>query len=334
MRDGRPGSDTRASVAVVGAGLAGMACARALSERFKVRLFDKSRGVGGRLSTRYAGEYEFDHGAQYFTVRDPGFADVVERAWRDGALSRWGGRAVYLEDDGVAPDTGGERWVGVPRMNSFAKWMAEDTGSGSLDVVLGERVVEIEDIGGWTLRFEDGSERAGFDRVVLAVPAPQALDLLPPEFNGRDRVEAVEMDPCFAVMVGLDAPLDLDFATLRAKGLPVDWVAHNSEKPARPDAPALMIHSEAEWSRAHVDADRDAVMAELLDVASDLLFRDLRGAPHTVIHRWLYSSVRTPVGEPALYDPALRLGVCGDWCPGGRVEGAWLSGTALAGLMT
>ena len=340
MRDGRPHSDTRATVAVVGAGLSGMACARALSARYKVKLFDKSRGVGGRLSTRYAEAYEFDHGAQYFTVRDPGFADTVERARRDGVLAQWGvggreGRALYFTDDKVDEDTGGTRWVGTPRMNSFGKWMASDTsGAGALDIELGARVSRLSSAGGWTLHFEDGSTRAGFDAVVLAVPAPQALALLPDASPHSEPVSRVEMDPCFALMVGLEDPHDFGITTLRAKDLPVDWLAVNSTKPGRPDSPAtLMIHSEADWTRAHVDADRGEVERILLQTASDLLRHDLSSAPHTALHRWLYSSVRTPVGEPALWDGDASLGLCGDWCLGGRVEGAWLSGTALAGLM-
>ena len=336
MRDGRPHSDTRATVTVVGAGLSGMACARALSARYKVKLFDKSRGVGGRLSTRYAEAYEFDHGAQYFTVRNPGFADAVLRARRDGVLAQWQGRALYLTDDTMDEDRGGTRWVGTPRMNSFAKWMASDTsGAGALDIELGARVSRLESAGGWTLHFEDGDTRAGFDAVVLAVPAPQAMALLPDDSPHRAQVSRVEMDPCFALMVGLDGAHDFGLTTLRAKGLPVDWLAVNSTKPGRPDAPTtLMIHREAEWSCTHVDTDRAEVERILLQTASDLLRHDFTQAPHTALHRWLYSSVRTPVGEPALWDEDARLGVCGDWCPGGRVEGAWLSGTALAGMMS
>ena len=326
MREGAPHSDTRPSVAVVGAGMSGLACARALAPHAKVQVFDKSRGVGGRLSTRYAGAYEFDHGAQYFTARDPHFQAFVAEAVTAGVVTPWSSRALYLKADGVEQDRGGERYVGTPRMNALPKWMAK-----GISVETAARVASITTDGGHTLHFEDGGTQSGFSATVLAIPAPQAALLLPLDFAGREAVETADLAPCFALMVGLDAKHDFDVDTLRVEGLPIDWIAVNSHKPGRPDgATTLMIHASAAWSRAHVDDDRADVEAELLAVASDLLFTDLRDAPHIALHRWLYSSVATPAGQSHLWDPALRIGVCGDWCPGGRVEGAYLSGLTLA----
>ena len=326
MKDGVSHTDLRPSVAIIGAGISGLACARALEGVAKTVLFDKSRGVGGRMSTRYAGAYEFDHGAQYFTVRDPAFRAEVEAAEADGVLTRWPSRALYLTDDGLERDRGGDRWVGTPRMNAFPKWLAEGR-----NIELGQRVSAIRAEAGYTLHFEDGSTRAGFSAVAVAVPAPQAAAILPDTFAHLDAVRSARMDVCFALMLGLDRDPGFGFDTLRAKGLPVDWIAVNSHKPGRPDTPAtLMVHAEADWSNAHAEADRDAVLRTLRQTASDLLFTDLRQAPHQTLHRWLYSSVAHPAGEPCLWDETLRIGACGDWCPGGRVEGAWQSGVALA----
>ena len=326
MRDGAPGSDLRHTVAIVGAGVSGLACAQALSPHVKVKLFDKSRGVGGRLTTRYAGAYEFDHGAQYFTARDPGFQQVVEHAQVEGVLAPWAGQFLYLTDEGVEHDRGGDRWVGTPRMNAFAKWLARD-----LDIETGMRVSGLSTEGGHVLHFEDGSQRAGFSAVVVAIPVPQALAVLPHDFRHMDTLRTAEMDACFALMVGMEGATDLGFASLRAKGLPFDWIAVNSSKPGRPDGlTTLMIHAEAGWSNAHVEADRDWIAATLRSTAGDLLRHDLLDAPHQTLHRWLYSSVAHPAGEVAFWDKRIGVGTCGDWCPGGRVEGAWQSGTALA----
>ena len=327
MREGAPGTDTRPTVAVIGAGISGMACARELLRQgLKVKIYDKSRGVGGRLSTRYAGDYEFDHGAQYFTAVDPAFKRLVDEALEAGVVAPWEGRALYLSDDIAAPDHGKPRFVGIPRMNSFAKWLGE-----GLDVDLGRRVSAIGEEGGWRLSFEDDSHEMGFSAVVLSVPAPQALPLLPDDFAHIDAIRSAKMDACFALMVGLEGEHDFGVTSLRAKHLPVDWIAVNSTKPGRPDGvTTLIIHAEADWSNAHVEADRDHIARVLRQTASDLLFHDLSDAPHQTLHRWLYSSVAHPVDEPALYDPDLRIAVCGDWCPGGRVEGAYLSGISAA----
>ena len=56
-------------VGIVGAGMAGLACATELVRAgFQVSLFDKSKGVGGRMSHRYYEKWGADHGAQYFML--------------------------------------------------------------------------------------------------------------------------------------------------------------------------------------------------------------------------------------------------------------------------
>ena len=327
MREGVPGTDTRPTVAIVGAGVSGLSCARELLGRnVKVKLFDKSRGVGGRLTTRYADAYEFDHGAQYFTVTDADFEALVREAEAAGVVAPWEGRALYLTDDSVDMDRGKARFVGTPRMNSFGKWLAD-----GLPIETGRRVSEMAREGGWRLGFEDGSSEAGFSAVVLTPPVPQTMALIPDGFAHIDTLRTAKMDACFSLMVGMEQPLEHDIISLRAKGLPVDWIAVNSSKPGRPDGvTTLMIHSEPDWSNAHVEADRDYIAEVMLRTASDLLFTDLSDAPHKVLHRWLYSSVANPAGELAFCDAEMRLAVCGDWCPGGRVEGAWLSGREAA----
>src|SRR5690349_18625283 len=107
-------------VAVIGAGLAGLALARFLTETgFPVKVFDKGRGPGGRMSTRRREEGTFDHGAQYFTARDPGFQRMV-RTWEErGLVAQWRGRFGSLSHGTVTPETQGPvRYVGVPGMSA------------------------------------------------------------------------------------------------------------------------------------------------------------------------------------------------------------------------
>ena len=157
-------------IAIVGAGLSGLTAAQNLKTISDIKLFDKSRGVGGRMSTRYAGDYEFDHGAQYFTARDGRFRAAVETAIEQGHVTPWKARAYYRKGFDLVPDTGGERFVGSPRMNSWPKALAQ-----GLDVSLGVSVSKLSQVDGqWTLHFEDGTEQGGFDLVICALPAAQA----------------------------------------------------------------------------------------------------------------------------------------------------------------
>ena len=316
------------TVAIIGAGMAGLTAARLIAERTPVVVFDKSRGVGGRMSTRYAGDYEFDHGAQYFTVTDPNFAAFLDTV--GPSAQPWDSRGLYLRRGSLEADTGRPRWVGTPRMNALPKAMAD-----GLEVRLGARVSALSGgPGAVRLSLEDGSEHGPFTHAVLSVPAPQAAALLAPSSPLQARVAGVSMHACFALMVGFPKE-GTDFApgwdTLRVSDLPVGWIARNSAKPGRPDAHhAVVVHAAPEWSDRNVDTDREDVRATLLECASALCGVDLFQAPHIALHRWLYAYSDAGVGEACLQDAARGLVVAGDWCVGGRVEGAHLSGRAAA----
>jgi len=314
------------TIAIIGAGVSGLSCARRLNGAVNVHVFDKSRGVAGRMSTRYTDEFEFDHGAQYFTARHPDFRAEIITAIENGHAAPWIGRAFYKKALGIEPDIGADRFTAVPRMNSWAKALA-----AGLNVNLSTRISAINKEGRlWTLSSEDGHEFRGYHGIVLAIPAPQAEALLSPSFSKIKAVKQTQMDACFALMLGFDDLPDLGWDSLRVENGPCAWIAMNSHKPERAKLPAIMVHSAADWSNAHANDDRDDIAKVLLKAASEATDYDLSVAKYTALHRWLYASVSTAPNEGCLYDKALNLAVCGDWCLGGRVENAFLSGRAAA----
>lgn len=313
------------TIAIIGAGIAGLSAANHLLNHGKdVRLFEKSRGVGGRMTTRYAGAWEFDHGAQYFTVQDDAFKSAIDAAQAAGAIAPWTACGLYLDKTGISDDRGRPRFVGTPRMNSLPKFWAN-----GLDINLNRRVAKISKGEHWDLHFEDGSVETGFEAVMSTIPAAQAKAILPQSSSLLDRIDELQMQACFSLMIGFDHALDLRWDTLRIKDLPIDWISHNAAKPGRKkDFGTLLITSEPHWSDQYKDADRDWVKHIMLDVASPLMDMPLHDAPHQVLHRWLYASNRyaTDIG----FISADGIIVCGDWCKGGRVQGAWVSGRAAA----
>lgn len=312
-------------IAILGCGIAGLSAARELRRAgVDVTLFDKSRGVGGRMSTRYAGAWEFDHGAQFFTIQDSGFRAEIESAMKAGVVATWSSNALYLKTGELSADRGRDRYVGYPRMNSLPKYWAQ-----GLDIQLGQRVTALVKTDTWELMFEDGSKSIGFDGVISTLPPAQAQALLPRNFSKMAAVETAEMHVCFCLMVGLAHPLNPGWDTLRVKDLPIDWIAVNSAKPGRlNDVGTLVVHSEALWSDRHADADRDWVQQVMIQSASALLEMPLEKAPHIALHRWLYASSKFSPDVACLKDEGFI--VAGDWCLGGRVQGAWLSGRAAA----
>ncbi|MEL6473223.1 MAG: FAD-dependent oxidoreductase [Pseudomonadota bacterium] len=322
------------TIAIIGAGLAGLSAAHELVRQGKsVRLFDKGRGPGGRMSTRRAqtglGELRWDHGAQYFTARDSRFREVVEDLVATGAAAIWEGRFVSLSTDGEAsPLTPEVRFVGAPGMNAIIKALGE-----GFNVAWGKRVERISGSAGhWTLDFEDGGKEGPFDAVVSAVPAeqvPALLEDVAPDI--AKEASSVVSAPCWALMLAFSEPIDSGFDAARRDGGPIAWLARNSSKPGRDDGETWVVHASPDWSRDHLEDTADAVADRLAEA-----FRHLTGAPepsYAAAHRWRYSQVETTAATPAIWDASLTLGACGDWRIAPRVEAAWTSGLALAELI-
>ncbi len=317
------------AVAVIGAGIAGVACALELGAAgVEARLFDKGRGLGGRLSTRRAEPWHFDHGAQYFTVRDPVFTTRVAQWLEDGVVRPWAGRLVVLRSGTVELIKDREtRYVGVPGMNAMVRHAARD-----LDLRVSVQVAPPEwGAGAWHLRTVGGASLGLFQQVVVAVPAPQAAPLLAASPMLAARVAVVPMACCWSVMLGFAKPLAvLPFDGGFVHDSPLAWVARNNSKPGRPEAEAWVLQASRRWSERHLDSPGEGVAAELLTAFQEASGHRLPKPVSRATHRWRYAAAAQPLGEAALYDPELGIGVCGDWCLGERIEDAWRSGRALA----
>lgn len=304
----------KVEIAIVGAGLAGLACAVGLrAQGHAPVLFDKSRGVGGRLSTRRAdGMLRFDHGAQFVTARTTGFSTLLDEARTAGRAARW--------DDG----SGETRIVGIPGMNALAKHMAD-----GLSIRLAERISHVTRAAdGWHIA--TGDETWACRRVVLAVPAPQARALLGEAHPLAQEIAAAEMAPCLALMVAFEGPVPAPFLARRDPDDALDWIALNSSKPGREDLNSWIAHGAPAWSCEHLERTPDEIAALMLPMLCERLGANPASAHHVAAHRWRFARVTTPLGMPFARDESALLYAGGDWCLGARAECAWESGTAIA----
>ena len=315
------------AIAIVGAGLAGLSCAAALQAAGRgVVLFEKSRGPAGRMSTRNGDDWQCDFGAQYFVVRDPSFRDEVQR-WTDAGVAQlWQPRLSSFVGRAWKPTrTALARHVGVPAMTAPAHWLARGLEVRSQATV--QPLVWTE--GGWKLQFaEPGIPDAVFGSVLLAVPAPQAQALLGEHAPGLGVVAGrAGMQACWSLMLRFDAPVPWELDAAFVNQGPLRWMARDTSKPGRPRHETWVLHATAEWSHDHLEDDPADVARAMLKAFADL------GGPAPAAwtaHRWRYATNAPPLTEGCAWDAAAGLGLCGDWLHGGKVEGAWLSGQALA----
>ena len=326
---------TSLPIAIIGAGLAGLSCAQALLQAgHTVHVFDKSRGPSRRMSTRRAeddnGPWQCDHGAQYFTARNPAFRAEVARWQQAGVAALWDARLASFDGNAwTTPATPLERFVGTPRMTAPAAWLVQHLG----EPALAQWQTTVQLLGhterGWTITSaEHGLHSPRYRAVLLAVPAPQAVPLLAPVAPaGAALAASARMRGSWAVMLRYASPVALPWEGAFINSGPLRWVARDSSKPGRTGSETWLLHASAEWSEAHIEDNAESVTAALLAA-----FAALGGpAPQAATaHRWRYADTEAPLTQGSWWDASLRLGLCGDWLRGGKVEGAWLSGRALA----
>jgi predicted NAD/FAD-dependent oxidoreductase len=317
-------------IAIIGAGIAGLALAREIHGLADVRVFEKSRGYGGRMATRQAKPYQFDHGAQFFTAKSGHFAGFLEPYIAAGHVARWDAEFVEIESDNIICrrnwKDGPPHYVCVPQMNVLAKQMAVD-----LDVVFETLVTRIVAMGSrWRLEGEDQSSLGEFDWVALAIPPKQALDLMPGSFAGLDTIATKQMLGCYSLMLGFKQALPLDWQAAFVSDADISWISNDSSKPGRPDCYSLLVHSTNRWAEQNIEADQETVVAYLQAELERVIRRDVSSADHVALQRWRYANIKKQNGANYLIDPDRQLAAVGDWCIHGRIESAYLSGFGLA----
>jgi renalase len=320
--------------AIVGAGIAGLACGHALKDAgATVAVFEREAFPGGRAATLINGAGPYDHGAQYFTASDDRFIAALERWQAVGIVQRWQGRIIAF-DSGSRQDktAAAERFVAVPGMRRLGLHLAQ-----GLDVRYLAPIARLQrGPAGWHLHCEgEGEEVHGpFDTVLVALPSPLAADLLAGLTALAEVAGAVNWDSCWAVAMALAQPSGADFEGAFMNDDPIlGWAALDSAKPRRGRVDGVaerwILHARPQWSRRYAGLNELDVTYWMVRSFAARLRRNLNPL-HTWAVRWPLATPINPLPRPFLWDEAQHLGMAGDWCGGPRVEGAYLSGLALA----
>lgn len=315
-------------IAVIGSGMAGATVAFALSGHAQVTLFEKSRGLGGRMSTRRAGRYNFNHGAQYFTARSRQFISFLQPYIENGLVLEWQPDAITLEK---GCKTYKRMWfephyISVPGMNSLCKEIVKN-----LNVIKNTEVTRISKISaGNELTDSRGISHGPFEWVICAVPAPQALKLIPSEMHGCGLVGQAKMDACYSLMLGFNRSLNLNWDAAKIKNSPLSWIKIVRGSSQGEIADSLVAHSTNDWAETNLEVNRGFVEEMLLTELSELTGIEVTQHDYIASHRWRYAHTSTPAGRDFMIDANAGLGVCGDWCINSNVEAAYLSGFRLS----
>ena len=337
-------------IAVIGAGIAGIACARTLAQAgHRVTVLEKGGRVGGRITSCETAFGTFDHGAQYFTVRDARFQQAL--ASTPGLCKTWSANAVrVLDPHGRVAEAALPKhephWVAAPSMDALPRQWAQPLDSAG-GVQLDTRVTHIErdtlDAARWQLQTSGAQDSthvySGFDAVLLAMPHALAGGLLNQSHIApamAQQLQSVEVAPCWTLMLAFPQGVQPTLSHLgpqwnaaRSTHHRIAWLARESSKPGRGAIERWTVQASAAWSQEHLDDDGPRVQAKLLKAFAEVT--GIHAEPSLAqVHRWRWAKTQTPLGRSHLWDARAGIGLCGDWCLGHRVEDGFVSGLELA----
>ena len=313
-------------VAIVGGGVSGTFLAHLLQQRenLSVSLFEKSRGLGGRCAVRRHPSYgSFNLGAQFFTHKNDDLKDFFGDLSARNLIKPFPKPLGYWRDGSFTAASSVTRFVGAPAMNSFPKYWADGAS-----VFLETRIEKIaRQDSGWCLW--DHSEKAysGYDLCVLSMPYPQAVPL----WNSMSNLSLphVEMRPCWTLML-VTAPVELKWEAAFIHDADLSWY---SSEALNKGGRSWSIHASADWSQRHIDLDVKSVKKLLLGQLEGVLRKKLK-VNYSDLHRWRYASNSGDSRVKCHYDSHAHVASIGDWCVGGRVEGAMTSAFELNRILS
>ena len=335
-------------VAIIGAGLAGATCAQQLQQAgCEVVVFDKARGVGGRLSTRRVTHepvglgglipLTFDHGAQYLTAHSPDFLAFLQSAEAAGVVAPWlMPHATYVAGQWQAsPASPRPRYVGTPDMPNLIRWLLKACTTQATTRIT--QIAYSTQAHGWMLSTADGPLPGIYSDVVCAIPPAQAADLLASHnLAWTEALRAQTMAPCWTWMALTDAPTWPNLAkagatdsawqaaTIQDADNPIAWIARNDLKPQRigfKGHASWVVQASAAWTNAHVEISAELAASLLSKAWQDLLGSVVRDAHihYQTAHRWLYAKPERSTHplfqrtDAAWVDNARGLACCGDY---------------------
>ena len=320
-------------VAVVGAGLAGLTCAQKLQQAgHRVVVLEKSRGVGGRVATRRLHNTRVDHGLPYLESQGKRSQQLIEQLTQQ--LQPWRNQYELDPQQKLRRCVSRDRYFAPSGMTTIAKSLA-----ATLDVRCRCRVTQMSYSSSppmWHLSLDQSHDYLTARAVVLAIPAPQALNLLAGTSSELlDVLRSVEFDPCITAIAGYPQHQQLEqlaphWQAVKLNDTQLAWVILDSRKRAE-SQPQLVLHSTAQFAQKFLDTDDLQSAAQLLlRQAAQLLLPWIEQPEWLQVHRWRYAFPRHSLADPCLSSAHLPLVCCGDWCGGNLVESALESGLAAA----
>ena len=313
------------NVAVIGAGITGITLANLLQKKFNLTVFEKSRGVGGRMATRRAEPYQFNHGAQYFKIENKEFKDFLQPLILNKIIKPLEANQIEILNKEVIKRTkiyNKQYFTAESKMNSVVKYLINNNFSIKLLCKI-EKIIKENDK--WFV-IDSGQVSFGpYDWLIITIPPNQAKEILYSNFKFLDIIKKIKMRSCYSLMLGFDKFEEFDFGTALFLDEDIQWLSIRKIILENKEYYNLLINSSYNFAEQNINGSKDKISDHLIKQVSDILKCNLNNYKHKALHFWKYAMSEKNNNLGSLFDEDLKVIVCGDWCMNGKVEGGFLS---------
>ena len=313
------------NVAVIGAGITGITLANLLQKKFNLTVFEKSRGVGGRMATRRAEPYQFNHGAQYFKIENKEFKDFLQPLILNKIIKPLEANQIEILNKEVIKRTKiykKQYFTAESKMNSVVKYLINNNFSIKLLCKI-EKIIKENDK--WIV-IDSGQVSYGpYDWLIITIPPNQAKEILYNNFKLLDIIKKIKMRSCYSLMLGFDKFEEFDFDTALFLNEDVQWLSIRKIILENKEYYNLLINSSYNFAEQNINCSKDKISDHLIKQVSDILKCKLNNYEHKALHFWKYAMSEKNNSLGSLLDEDFKIIVCGDWCMNGKVEGGFLS---------
>ena len=313
------------NIAIIGAGITGVTLANLLQKKYNLTVFEKSRGVGGRMATRRAEPYQFNHGAQYFKIENKEFKDFVQPLMVNKIIKPLKANQIKILNKKVIKRTkiyNQQYFTADSKMNSVVKCLINNNFSIKLLCKI-EKILKEND--NWFIIDSDKVSYGPYDWLFITIPPNQAIEILYSNFKYLDIIKKIKMRSCYSLMLGFDEIKEFDFDTALFLDEDVQWLSISKKILEQKEYYNLLINSSYNFAEQNINGNKDKISDYLIKQVSDILKCKLNNYEHKALHFWKYAMSEKNNNLGSLIDEDLKVIVCGDWCMNGKVEGGFLS---------
>ena len=313
------------NVAVIGAGITGISLANLLQKKVNLTVFEKSRGVGGRMATRRAEPYQFNHGAQYFKIENKEFKNFLQPLIQNNIIKQMEANHIEILNKEVIKKIKTYNkiyYTAESKMNSVVKYLINNNFFIKLLCKIEKTIKENDK---WFIIDSDKVSYGPYDWLLITIPPYQALEILYNNFKYLDIIKKIKMRSCYSLMLGFNKVKEFDFDTVLFLDEDVQWLTITKKILENKKYYNLLINSSYNFAEKNINCSKDKISDYLIKQVSDILKCELNNYEHKALHFWKYAMSKENNNLGSLLDEDLKVIVCGDWCMNGKVEGGFLS---------